>query len=180
MVWAAVTSGDLLANARDGDASAFALLLDPLWQPAYRLAFAMLREREAAEDAVQESALKAWVAVPNLRSDTQSLRPWFLTIVANQCRSMRRSRWWRVTKLADVLHEQRDQDMNVEEQLDLQHALRTLGVEHRVVLALRYYLDMPIDEVAKVIGTSVPGTKSRIRRALKALGPALGTEDDFR
>jgi RNA polymerase sigma-70 factor (ECF subfamily) len=83
-VEAVVASDNLVASARSGDASAFALLLDPLWNPAYRLAFSMLREREAAEDAVQEAALKAWNSVRRLRSDTSSLRPWFLTIVANR------------------------------------------------------------------------------------------------
>ena len=97
-----MTSGDLLASARSGDASAFALLLDSLWEPAYRLAFSMLGDREAAEDAVQEAALKAWRNVRNLRSDTISLRPWFFTILANQCRSTRRNRWWHVMRFATL------------------------------------------------------------------------------
>lgn len=59
-VEAALAGRDLVARARGGDASAFALLLDPLWEPAYRLAYAMLRDRSAAEDAVQEAALKGW------------------------------------------------------------------------------------------------------------------------
>ena len=49
-----------IAEARAGDQVAFETLIRPLIHPAYRLAYAMLRRREAAEDAVQESVLKAW------------------------------------------------------------------------------------------------------------------------
>jgi len=51
---------DLLNRARLGDRVAFEEILRPLVEPAYRLALAMLRERDAAEDAVQEMALKGW------------------------------------------------------------------------------------------------------------------------
>jgi RNA polymerase sigma-70 factor (ECF subfamily) len=171
-VEAVALSRDLLASAIGGDVSAFALLLDPLWVPAYRLAFSMLREQQAAEDAVQEAALKAWRSVRRLRPDTQSLRPWFLTIVANQCRSMRRSPWWRVLWLADS-PEGAVASENADQRIDLERALRRLPTEQRLTIALRYYLDLPMDEVAGVLGISVSAAKSRVRRALKTLEPAL-------
>jgi RNA polymerase sigma-70 factor (ECF subfamily) len=167
---------DVVASAIGGDLSAFALLLDPLWDPAYRLAFSMLREQQAAEDAVQEAALKAWRSVRRLRPDTQSLRPWFLTIVANQCRSMRRSPWWRVLWLADSPESTsagNTADQRADDRLDLERALGRLPAEQRLTIALRYYLDLPMDEVAGVLGISVSAAKSRVRRALKTLEPAL-------
>ena len=172
-VESAVASRDLVASARGGDATALALLLEPLWAPAYRLAFSMLREREAAEDAVQEAALKALKNVRKLRLDTESLRPWFLTIVANQCRSTRRSRWWGVLRLAELPSSKRPETTFVEERMDLAQALRQIPAEQRLALALRYYLDLPMDEVADVLGISLPAAKSRVRRALTALAPAL-------
>lgn len=175
---AAVASGDLLRSARGGDAAAFGLLLDPLWEPAYRLAFSMLRDRDAAEDAVQEAALKAWRGVRRLRSDTSSLRPWFLTVVANQCRSARRSPWWRVLRLSDLPAAEERREVSAEERADLGLALRKLPPHHREVLALRYFLDLPIDEVAQILGISLPAAKSRIQRALKALEPALRAIED--
>jgi len=174
----ALASRDLVASARSGDASAFALLLDPLWDPAYRLAFSMLREREAAEDAVQEAALNAWHSVRRLRSDTSSLRPWFLTIVANQCRSTRRNRWWHVLRFADQAQAPSLRGATAEERIDLVHAMQHLPAEQRLALALRYYLDFPMEEVADVLGISLPATKSRVRRALKALAPALDSGDE--
>ena len=171
-VEAALADRDLVARARDGDASAFAILLDPLWEPAYRLAYSMLGDRAAAEDAVQEAGLKAWRAAGRLRDDSGDLRPWFLKIVANQCRSIRRSRWWRVLRV-DRLPERAEAAPSTDARLDLERALAELNREHREVLALRYFLDLSVDEVARVLGISVAATKSRIHRALRALGPAL-------
>jgi RNA polymerase sigma-70 factor (ECF subfamily) len=133
----------------------------------------MLRERGAAEDAVQDAAFKAWRSVRRLRSDTTSIRPWFLTIVANHCRSVRRNRWWRVLRLANLAPDQARGGTAAEDRLDLERAITGLPAKYRLVLALRYYLDLPIAEVAEVLDLTVPATKSRIRRALKAMGIVL-------
>jgi RNA polymerase sigma-70 factor (ECF subfamily) len=158
----------------DGDVAAFALLLDPLWDPAHRLAFSMLREQQSAEDAVQEAALKAWRSVRRLRRDTPTLRPWFLTIVANQCRSMRRSPWWRVLRVA-MIPDSSSVDPDAGDRLDIEHAMQQLPSDQKLALVLRYFLDLPMDEVAAVLRISVPAAKSRVRRALKTLEPDLAT-----
>lgn len=87
----------LVNAAKQGDDLAFEGLLEPLLGPGYRLACAMLHDHEAAEDAVQEAAFKAWRKLKQLRQGTE-MRPWFLGIVANECRSARRSRRWSVAK----------------------------------------------------------------------------------
>jgi RNA polymerase sigma factor (sigma-70 family) len=180
LVGAVVAGRDLLENALAGEASAFALLLDPLWDPAYRLAFSMLGSPEAAEDAVQEAALKAWRGVRRLRPDTPGLRAWFLTIVANQCKSVRRGRWWRVVRLPNLPARTPDVGASAEQHLDLESALLKLSDEQRLVLALHYYLDLPIDEVAATLGISGSAAKSRISRAVRALRPALKTTEASR
>ena len=63
-----------LQRAIDGDADSFAILIDPLLNPAYRLAAVMLSDRMAAEDAVQEASVKAWRKLGQLRGDAGSLR----------------------------------------------------------------------------------------------------------
>src|SRR5207248_6034949 len=79
-----------LIDAMAGDADAFDALLAPLLDPAYRLAVVLLQNRTEAEDAVQEAALKAWSRLRQLRGDRSQLRPWFLSVVANECRMSRR------------------------------------------------------------------------------------------
>jgi RNA polymerase sigma-70 factor (ECF subfamily) len=92
----------LMTSAAAGDANSFAVLIEPLLDPAYRLAAVMLADRSSAEDTVQEASIKAWRKLRQLRGDLKSLRPWFLSIVANECRMARRQRWWSVLKLAEI------------------------------------------------------------------------------
>jgi len=82
----------LIVRAKEGDRLAYERLLEPVMRPAARLAFAMLHDHSEAEDVFQESALRAWRRLGNLRAGSQ-FRPWFLGIVANQCREVRRGRW---------------------------------------------------------------------------------------
>src|ERR1700736_4906471 len=89
---------DLITKAKQGDRFAFDQLVGPLVGQGFRLAFGMLHDREAAEDAVQEAAVRSWRKLSNLRPGTE-MRPWFLGIVANQCRTISRGRWWSVLRL---------------------------------------------------------------------------------
>src|SRR5438067_2727521 len=78
--------------------SEFEVLIGPLVEPGLRLAYSMLGDRAEAEDATQEAITKAWRNLTRLRDRTQ-VRPWFLAIVANQCRNVRRTRWFRTVRL---------------------------------------------------------------------------------
>src|SRR6202790_884483 len=89
---------ELVNRAKGGDRSAFDQLIGPLVDQGFRLAFGMLHDREAAEDAVQEATVRSWRKLSNLRPGTE-MRPWFLAIVANQCRTVARGRWWSVVRL---------------------------------------------------------------------------------
>jgi RNA polymerase sigma-70 factor (ECF subfamily) len=131
----------------------------------------MLHDREAAEDAVQEAAVRSWRKLNNLRPGTE-MRPWFLAIVANQCRTVMRGRWWSVLRIDPLVH---SAGVGFEDQIvrgsDLRAALRTLAPEHREVLVLHYYLDLPLHEVAAITGIPVGTVKSRMNRGLAALRP---------
>src|SRR5439155_26314366 len=87
----------LVQAAKQGDKVAFMSLLEPSLEPGYRMACGMLHDSQAAEDAVQEAAFKVWRKLGQLR-EGHELRPWFLGIVANECRTVRRSRWRSVLK----------------------------------------------------------------------------------
>src|SRR3989441_8678643 len=88
---------DLVRDAKRGDEAAFTALLRPLLEPAYRLATGMLQDRQLAEDAGQEAAGKAWREINPLREGSER-GPWFLGIVANECRTTQRGRWWGALK----------------------------------------------------------------------------------
>jgi RNA polymerase sigma-70 factor (ECF subfamily) len=165
-----------LARAVEGDADSFSRLIEPLLDPAYRLAAVMLADRSAAEDAVQEASIKAWRKLKQLRGDATSLRPWFLSIVANECRMYRRTRWWNVIKLAEVRAPETDAR---DSHTDLHRALLRLSPDERMPLVLHFYLDLPLDEVAKALGVSGSAAKSRIYRAAKRLRGDLTMEEVF-
>ena len=167
-----------MARATGGDADAFALLIEPLLDPAYRLAAVMLSDRTAAEDAVQEGSIKAWRKLRQLRGDAGSLRPWFLSIVANECRMIRRRHWWSVVKMAEV-QPPAGADPTTEVESDLHRALRRLSPEERLPLVLHFYLDLPLDEVARTLGVSPAAAKSRIYRAARRLRSDLTPEEVF-
>ncbi len=162
----------LLEQARSGDRGAFDLLVGPLIEPGYRLAFGMLHDREAAEDAVQEATFKAWTRLENVRPGW-SMRPWFFGIVANQCRSVRRARWWSVVKIAAPWRAMPSPEDQVVRGADVRRALRRLPTERLEVLVLHYYLDLSIEEVAAVFGAPVGTVKSRIHRAFAQLRPLV-------
>ncbi|HEY0830889.1 MAG TPA: sigma-70 family RNA polymerase sigma factor [Candidatus Dormibacteraeota bacterium] len=146
-------------------------LLERFLDPAFRLAIIMLKDRTAAEDAVQEAALKAWRKLDQLRPGSE-FRPWFLAIVANECRSARRARWWTVQRLAEIVPRPARDDRWAE-RMDLGAALDRLPPRHLEVLSLYYHLDLPIEEVARVLACSEGAARQRIHRALNALRPAM-------
>jgi RNA polymerase sigma factor (sigma-70 family) len=179
-----VDARSLVEAARQGNPAAYEELLAPVLAPAYQLAFTMLDQREAAEDAVQEAAFKAWKAVRTLRAERDDVRPWFLTIVANECRSVRRRRWWRLSdgrgQVEDVTAAPGQQlEGRAAEAIDLRRTVASLTREKRLILALVYWLDLPIDEVARVLGVSQVAARSRLRRAVLALRSAYTCDEDL-
>lgn len=165
----------LTKEARAGDRLAFETLLQPLISPAYRLALVMVRDPSQAEDCVQEAALRAWRARGQLRGGAEQLRPWFLAIVTNECRSWLRGRWARVLRhdlppLATVSGPTED---SLAQSEDLRRALRSLRPDERAVLLLRYGLDLEVEAVAAALGVRRGAARSRIHRALRRLRPHL-------
>jgi len=165
------TTAELLERSLAGDRLAFERLFRPLYDDGFRLAAAMLSDSSLAEDAVQEALLKAWRKLHTFREGS-NVRPWFLTIVANQCRSLRRGRWWSVSRVADV--EIAMADPAAADRLDLEAALRRLPQRVRLPLVLRYYMDMSFEEIADVIGGSPAAAKSSTHRALVRLRHECG------
>ncbi len=169
----------MIARAASGDAHAFAALIEPLLNPAYRLAAVMLADRSAAEDAVQEASIKAWRKLGQLRGDADSLRSWFLSIVANECRMVRRQRWWAEAKVAQVLPLPGGRDHFSDTSSDIKSALLRLRPDERLPLVLYFYLDLPLDEVARTLGLSPAAAKSRIYRTARKLRSDLTLEEVF-
>ena len=169
------STDDLLRRAASGDQPAFEALVGPHLQLAYRLALTMLGDPAAAEDAVQEATFRTWRHVGRLRPGS-SVRAWFLTVVANHCRSQLRSRWWRVLRGLERIETAAAPELDPTS-VDLERALLTLDHRDRAAIFLRYCEDLPLQEVADALGVSMTAARSRIHRALRRLRLQLGDEE---
>jgi len=157
-----------MSRAETGELN-FDAVIGPHLDAGYRTALAILQNPDEAHDAVQESALKAWRKLHQLREGSPA-RPWFLAIVANHCRSEQRKHWWSVVRVPEV--ERADQEFQTDN-VDIDRALATLPRDDRLALFLYFYLDLPLEEVGAVLGVSPGGAKTRVYRAAKKLRPGL-------
>jgi RNA polymerase sigma-70 factor (ECF subfamily) len=169
-----------VVNAMSADASRsgeleFESMIGPLVEPGLRLAFSMLGDRSEAEDATQEAITRAWKRLPQLR-DRSQLRPWFLAIVANQCRNVRRTRWFGTVRIAEIFRPAPVADTDVE-RVDVERAMARLPMGDRQVLFMRFYLDLPTEEIAVALKISPAAAKGRIYRACHKLRPDLQEDD---
>jgi RNA polymerase sigma-70 factor (ECF subfamily) len=151
--------------------AAFQELLHDQLQSAYRLASAVLRDRVEAEDAVQEALARAWQHWGSMR-DPERATAWFQRIVVNECRARLRRRG-RVVYLAELPERPGpDASAGSGERDALRVALSRLTPDDRLVLVLRFYADLTIEDIADRTGSRLGTVKSRLHRALQALRAA--------
>lgn len=167
----------LVVQALAGDAGAFESLLADILVPAHRFACAMLHDAGLAEDAVQEASVLAWRKLRQLKPG-RSFRPWFLGIVANQCRDQRRNRWWQLIRVSfPIVRSQEAPELAALRRTELREAFMKLRARERQVLALRIYLELPWNEVAGITHLTEAGARTAYYRALERLRPLYtGTE----
>lgn len=173
-------------QAQQGNDEAFTRLVEHYQTPVFNLCYRMLGEPESAEDAAQESFLRAYQNLS--RYDRQ--RPfatWLLSIAAHHCIDRLRRRRLVIFSL-DAEREDDDRptelpDRNAidpeqeairrEEQEGIQAALRGLDVTDRAAIVLRYWYDFSEVEIAGSLNLTVSAVKSRLHRARKAVARLL-------
>ena len=161
-----------LAGGGTDRADAFASLLDRSLNRHFGLAVVILGNREDAEDAVSDAALRAWQHVGSLR-DPARFDAWFGRILVNVCRDRIRQRQrGRTSVLAGDPPERHDAFDESDERAALHEALRALTPEHRAVVALRYLEGLSVDEIAAYTGTRSGTVKSRLHYGLAELRAA--------
>ena len=166
----------LLVAAKSGDQDCFARLIEPHIGIGYRLAASMLSDPGQAEDVVQEAIFRAWRGIHQLRSSSR-LKPWFLSIVANRSRSLRRTRWWSVVLLPLTEAGRPASAETADARADLVSALHRLSPDERAAVFLHFFEDMNSREVGEALGISGSAARSRIHRALRRLRVDLAEEE---
>lgn len=141
------------------------------------MCYAYLHERELAEDAVQETFLKAYRAMDSFRGES-SEKTWLTSIAINVCRSVHRNVWFsRVNRsvtpedLSVAVWDDYDQDA-----ADLAAAIQKLPDKLKEVILLYYYQEIPMPEIAQIVGVTTSMVSKRIKKAHAKLHDVLGKE----
>lgn len=168
-----VPDPELVARARGGDEVAFATLVHRHYDDCLRFGTRMLGDRADAEDALQETLIRAYRSLD--RYDERSrFRPWLLAILANRCRSMARRRSWRISRLREWfspdLHGRNGASVEL---ADVHHALAGLPARLREAFLLKHVEDLTYEEMKHVTGASESALKMRVKRACEALAQQL-------
>lgn len=144
-----------MIRAQRGDREAFATLTHGRTNRLYAAARLILRNDDAAADAVQDALVRAWVDLRGLR-DPSLFDPWLHRVLIRVChRAASRSRE-RIVREVRAVGQSPATTPDVEIELaardELERGLRRLSHDHRTVLVVRYYLDLPLAECAQVLG----------------------------
>ena len=136
-----------------------------------RLCFLYLHDRHLAEDAVQETFLRAYKAYVRFRGDS-SEKTWLTRIAVNVCRDMLRTAWFRRLDRR-ITPEELALTAPAPEEPALAEAILRLPVRDREVILLRYYEQLTPEAIARVLHTPLNTVKSRLARAKKKLRQTL-------
>jgi RNA polymerase sigma-70 factor (ECF subfamily) len=152
---------ELLLRSRSGDLAAFDLLARPCYSVIYHLAYRMLGSREAAEDATQEVFLKAWKSIGNFRGDSRFLT-WLHAIAIRHCLNDSKRLSLEAEKTRPYEAETPEpgerrrteiEDWHLRE--EIRQALLRLPEKPRLAIALRYYSDYSVQEIAEMMNAPV-------------------------
>ena len=165
----------IVARAQRGDEEAFAALVDAAGGRLHAVAHRILRDIDLAEDATQQALLDIWRDLPDLR-DPVRFDAWSYRLLVRACYAEgRRTRHW-APNLQLLPAQGRDEGEGLSSVVDrdqLERGFRRLSIDHRAVVVLHHYLDLPLDEVADVIGVPVGTVRSRLHHAMRGLRAAL-------
>jgi RNA polymerase sigma-70 factor (ECF subfamily) len=167
---------ELVTRAQQGDREAFSTLAHGVSARLYATARLILRQPDRAEDAVQDALIEAWRDIRGLR-DPDRLDAWLHRLLVRAChRQIRTDSRRRITEVelpwalggagTDSARALADRD-------EMERAFRRLTPDQRTILALVYYADLPLADVAVALGVPLGTAKSRLHRAIGALRAAL-------
>ena len=169
---------ELVERARSGDPQAFETLIRARGDRLLGLARKILRDPDAADDALQQAVVAAWRTLPRLR-EPAAFDTWLTRLVVNACYGeANRTRRFRA-QVRQVSHEPESADRvdAFDEREALDQAFRSLTPAHRAVVVLHHYADLPLTEVARILDIEAGTARSRLHYALRALRAALDAQD---
>jgi RNA polymerase sigma-70 factor (ECF subfamily) len=169
----------LVERARAGDHDAFAALVGGSVARLDATAWLIVRDRELAHDVVQDALMRSWRDLPGLR-DPVRFDAWLHRILVNTCLMAIRRRHRRPIEVElepIVPHAEADPAGAVADRDELDRAFAHLDPDHRAVVVLRYFVGMPMADIASVMGIPIGTAKSRLNRALASMRVVVARVD---
>ncbi len=141
---------------------------------AYRLAWAILGNEEEAQDATQDALTVAWQRRGSLR-DPDKVDAWLSRILINTCRDQLRRRARNRVRSIDLgpLPFVADGSQSAASRDELGRALESLTPDQRIVVVLRFWADLTVDDIAERLRVPAGTVKSRLHNSLHALRKVL-------
>jgi RNA polymerase sigma-70 factor, ECF subfamily len=166
---------DLVVRAQHGDQEAFASLAVAAGNRLHAVAHRILRDIELAEDATQQALLTIWRDLPQLR-DPARFDAWSYRLLVRACYAEGRRIRVKGPNLRLLPVDQpaeADSLSTVVDRDQLERGFRRLSIDHRAVVVLHHYVDLPLDQVAEILGVPIGTIRSRLFHAMRALRAAL-------
>jgi len=178
---------DIITLARRGDQAAFTTLVRNYQTAIYNLCYRMLGEADQAQDAAQETFLRAYTQMHRYDPE-RPFKTWLFSIASHYCIDRLRRRrviWMDIDDepLAGhpALREKRmdpeDAVLRREQATDVQALIETLPPKDRIAVVMLYWHDLSYQEIAEATGTTVSAVKSRLHRARAAMADSLRSRD---
>jgi RNA polymerase sigma-70 factor (ECF subfamily) len=164
-------STDLVERAQRGDHAAFDALATGAYHRLYAIARRILRDEYSAQDAVQETLVRAWRDLRGLR-DRDRFDAWLHRLLVHACADQaRRDRRRRVEVPAVDVEPAApaDEFVRLADRDELERAFLGLSLEHRAVLVLTHYLGMSAPDVARTLGIPAGTVYSRLHYGTRQL-----------
>jgi RNA polymerase sigma-70 factor (ECF subfamily) len=170
---------ELVTRAQHGDREAFGLLAADIATRFLAIARRILRDLDLAEDATQQALVAIWRDLPQLR-DPARFDAWSHRLLVRACYAEGRTvRHWSPS-LRLLPEDAPDGSNALAEVIDrdrLETAIRRLSVDHRTVLVLHHYADLPLDRVGQILEIPIGTVYSRLHYAMRAMRVALEADD---
>ena len=169
---------DLVVRAQRGDKGAYALIAGETADRFLAVARRILRDLDLAEDATQQALLAIWQDLPQLR-DPARFEAWSYRLLVRACYAEGRKerRWAPNLQLLPADEAAADDHLSsVIDRDQLERGFRRLSLDHRTVVVLHHYLDLPLVRVAEIIGIPVGTAHSQLHHAMRALRAALDAD----
>ena len=183
-----MTEQEMVLRAQAGDKAAFTHLVELYQRAIYNLCYRMVGEATEAEDAAQETFLRAYSQFDRY-DPTRPFKTWLFSIASHHCidRLRRRRVTWcdiddEPLSVHPALRERapgpEETALRREQSVSIQGLLARLAPKDRAALVMRYWYDFSYEEIAAATGNTVSAVKSRLHRARESMGGMLKTSED--